>query len=306
MKLQGDSKGLISTWTFVKDYNLLVDAGEGVTNALYHTLGSINHIVLTHPHFDHVGGLAGLLHLQSRVAPHVRPKLYLPGESPRFHKLLDLLGPRARENLRIYRTDIEKEFDLGGGRVMTTFPIQHSPISRGLMISETRSKLRDEFVGLPGSEIKRLKLSGADIEKRFRHKLLAITGDTGPLRQEDIYQLEGTDILLTEATFLKRHDRMKEKVYEHNDLETFMESHKFINPRRTILHHISPRHPKELILEAKKSLAGTGVDLVFGGFQMEIILGKEKGKAVEVNPVESKEIQATPETPETNDLSGYA
>jgi ribonuclease Z len=265
--LQGYSRGLLSSWLFIQNYNLLIDAGEGVTPAIYRKLGSINHIVLTHSHFDHVGGLAGLLHLQARVSPDSRVNLYLPGNDRRFEQLLGVLSPRALSRVDLHRTDQEQSFPLGGGRILETFPVDHSPNSRGVLIREIRRKLKPEFVGVEGSRLGELRRQGVEIERSYKHTLLAATGDSGPLRPQDLAALRGAELLITEATFLTKQDRLAEEVDKHNDLQSALEAIREAQPKSAILQHFSPRYSDRAIrLAFQQSEPPVPTELMLGDF----------------------------------------
>jgi ribonuclease Z len=265
--LQGYSRGLLASWLFVQNYNLLIDAGEGVTPSLYHKLGSINHIALTHSHFDHVGGLAGLLHLQARVAPESRVNLYLPGNDRRFERLLGILGPHARERVDVYRTDQEQSFAIGGGRILETFPVEHSPSSRGILVREVRRKLKPEFVGVEGSRLGELRRQGVEIERSYKHTLLAATGDTAPLREQDLAAMQGADLVITEATFLTKQDRLDEDIDSHNDLPNALDALRKLQPKGAILQHFSTRYTDRAIkLAVRQSDLPVPVEIMLGEF----------------------------------------
>lgn len=265
--LQGYSRGLLASWLFVQNYNLLIDAGEGVTPSLYHKLGTINHIVITHSHFDHVGGLAGLLHLQARVAPASRVNLYLPGNDRRFEQMLGILGSHARDRVDIRRTDQEQSFPIGGGRILETFPVEHSATSRGVLVREIRRKLKPEFIGIEGNRLGELRRQGVEIERSFKHTLLAATGDTGPLRDKDITIMRGADLVVTEATFLTKQDRLAENIDNHNDLPSALSALRELKPKRAILQHFSTRYTDRAVkLAVRQSDLPIPVEIMLGDF----------------------------------------
>lgn len=265
--LQGYSRGLLASWLFIQNYNLLIDAGEGVTPNLYHKLGAISHIAITHSHFDHVGGLAGLLHLQARVAPESRVNLYLPGNDRRFDQLLGILGSRALERVDVHRTDQEQSFPIGGGRILETFPVEHSPTSRGLLIREVRRKLKPEFIGVEGSRLGELRRQGVEIERSYKHTLLAATGDTGPLRDKDLTCMQGADMVITEATFLSKQDRLAEDVDKHSDLPSALSALRELKPRSAILQHFSTRYTDRAVrLAVRQSDLPVPVEIMLGDF----------------------------------------
>lgn len=243
------SRGLVSSWTFVPDYSLLFDAGDGVATSLGVKSGSIAHIVLTHAHFDHVGGLAALLHLRSRVAPNTAVNVYTPGNHPRINTMLGMLGRQARQDMNLIEIHPDKEYDLGGKRVLKAFPVRHSDISKGYLIQTPRSRLLPEFQNKSGSEIAKIRKSGTPVTHDFMHTLIAYTGDTPPLNIREIEIIKNADVLITEATFLTKAERLKEGAFTHSDLETAATDIQTANPKRAILNHFSPRYTDSHVIK---------------------------------------------------------
>jgi len=257
----GFSRGLLSTWTFLPDYNLLFDAGDGVSAALGQKSGSIAHIVLTHAHFDHVGGLAALLHLRSRVAPNNPVNLYLPGEHSRINTLLGMLGKQAINDLNIIKVEPDKEYPIGGKRILRPFNVRHSPISKGYLIQEPRAKLLPEYQKLSGKEIAALRKNDIKVMRDFHHTLVAYTGDTAPMNKDEIHKLKNADLLITEATFLTTVERLAEGATTHNDLENVTAMVAEINPKRTIINHVSPRYFDNRV---QSKIEGLGFECILG------------------------------------------
>ena len=59
--ISGYSKAKYSTWLFYKPDRLLFDAGEGVSTSLGNYIYGVEQIFISHGHFDHIGGIPGIL-----------------------------------------------------------------------------------------------------------------------------------------------------------------------------------------------------------------------------------------------------
>ena len=161
--LSGFSKAMYSTWFFYRPARILLDAGEGVSTAMENFVFGIEKVFLSHGHYDHIGGLPGLL--QSRRSARGDNEKPLEVYYPLSDELISLQR-RYIENLtytlgyRLTWHPIEpaQRVPLGAGRdrgFLVPFRVQHAArsVSLGFNIMEERMRLRPEFAALSEAEL---------------------------------------------------------------------------------------------------------------------------------------------------------
>lgn len=118
------------------------------------------------------------------------------------------------------------------------------------MIYSVKQKLKQEFLGLPGSEIKRLKLSDVEITNTVTVPEIAFTGDTMSdfILDPDNADVLKAKILVVESTFLDDSVSVEHaREYGHTHLfEIASQSDKLQN-RAILLIHFSARYTTEEI-----------------------------------------------------------
>ena len=85
--LTGYATALFSSWYFIEELNLLLDAGDGVVSHLLQKSHKIKHVFVTHPDRDHLSGLLALRQLNARADGY--PRIYYPRDSGSFPALRD-------------------------------------------------------------------------------------------------------------------------------------------------------------------------------------------------------------------------
>ncbi|KAF8642419.1 hypothetical protein HU200_067339 [Digitaria exilis] len=73
--------------------------------------------------------------------------------------------------------EVGEEYQLRRDLKVRAFRTYHVIPSQGYVIYSVKQKLKQEFIGLPGSEIKQLKLSGVEITNTVSTPEIAFTGD---------------------------------------------------------------------------------------------------------------------------------
>jgi ribonuclease Z len=86
--------------------------------------------------------------------------------------------------------------------VLRAFQTYHRVPSQGYTVWETRSRLKPEFRGLPGPRLGELRGQGVALEETHEVALLSFTGDTRVEVLERTPELQQTECLVIEASFL--------------------------------------------------------------------------------------------------------
>jgi ribonuclease Z len=213
---------LVRDWA---GFNVLLDAGEGVQRSLFKAGVSparVDVVAVTHPHGDHVNGLAGLLmtmSLEGRRKPltlvstpetleFVRETL--EATKTRLGFEVEAVEARGRGSLELRR---------GGGDTLTLhwFPVCHTVEAVGFLLEwRLRPRVSPERLGSlglrPGPWVREVLERGEAVVAGVRVTLdmlsgeppgalrIAYTGDTGhpcPSLEEAV---RGVDVLIHEAT----------------------------------------------------------------------------------------------------------
>ncbi len=213
-------------------------------------------VCLTHGHLDHAAGLAH--HASRRTLQGLPPaRVFAPEEAvPDLeawlaisHRLENVdygvhVTPAVPGGTVALRNDLELKFLPGRHRVPTV----------GYLFSETRRKLKDEYLELPGAKIAALRASGVEVTRREDAPLLAYPGDCGPAIFDAAPELFRARVLLIECSFLRPEDRDRARVYEHLHLDDFLERAGAFRNEVIVLTHFSQRYRPEEIREALRAL----------------------------------------------------
>jgi ribonuclease Z len=213
--------------------------------------------LLTHTHLDHVAALPVYI-ARRRMMKMGPPTIYLPEpalEDVRRLLLIMQRLDRGRQVCELRGTKAGDEIGLSRDHVVTPFATTHTIPSLGYLIWERRFKLKEEYHGLPGEQIRDLRLSGVAVTREVRTPLLAYTGDTSPAGLDAYPPVYEAKILITELSFVRpNHRREKIHKFGHMHLDDFLERAERFQNELIICGHFSTRyHPQEVrrVVEAK-------------------------------------------------------
>jgi ribonuclease Z len=251
--ISGYSTALFSTWYFIEELGILMDAGDGVMTALLQKSRKIKYVFISHADRDHLTGLLQLNQLNARPG---FPVICYPRDSRSFPAL----------------ETFSKQFDLHvsntvwtpvtpGERIpvkddIVVVPVRNEHIdapptvirSLGYQVMQLKQKVKPEIAALPPEQIKEIILSRGKeaTTMEVTINLLSYSGDT-PVADWDRYK--NSDILIHEATFLDGKNSVKIASHKnkHSTLEAVMEMVSHSNIKTLILGHFSSRYTAEEI-----------------------------------------------------------
>jgi ribonuclease Z len=212
---------------------------------------------VSHTHLDHIAALPVYV-ARRRMMKMEPPTVYVPVESLDDVKKLMLIMhrlDRGRQLADLKGVAAGDEIELSREHVVTAFNTAHTIPSRGFVVWERRNKLKDEYVGLPGNQIRDLRLSGVEITRQVRIPLVAYTGDTAPVGLDAEPACFRAKVLITEMSFIReKHRRDKIHKFGHMHLDDFVErADRFENELIVVAHFSTRYHPNEVrrLLDAK-------------------------------------------------------
>uniref|UniRef100_A0A0A9EVA5 Metallo-beta-lactamase domain-containing protein n=1 Tax=Arundo donax TaxID=35708 RepID=A0A0A9EVA5_ARUDO len=146
--------------------------------------------------------------------------------------------------------EVGEEYELRRDLKVKAFRTYHTIPSQGYVIYAVKQKLKQEYLGLPGNEIKRLKLSGVEITNTVTTPEIAFTGDT---MSDFILDPGNADvlkakILVVECTFLDDSISIEHaKDYGHTHLFEILSQSDNLENKAILLIHFSARYTTEEI-----------------------------------------------------------
>ena len=161
---------------------------------------------VSHPHLDHLAALPVYV-ARRRMMKMEPPRIYLPEVAiepmQRILKLFTRLdrGRMPCELLPIVPGD---EVELSREHVVTAAATRHTVPALSYIVWERRRKLKPEYHGLPGEQIRNLRLNGVEVTAEKRVPLVGYLGDSAPQGLDDCPALYEAQVLITELTFSRR------------------------------------------------------------------------------------------------------
>ncbi len=240
LTIEGYSRAAVQTYWRIPELKIGFDFGAQP----WSFMGTSTWFV-SHTHLDHVAALPVYV-ARRRMMKMEPPTIYMP-ESTIEHveKILRLFTrlDRGRLPCQLLPARPGEEIELSREHVMTVSATRHTVPSLGFVVWDRRRKLKPEFHGLSGDEIRDLRLSGREVTEEIRIPLLAYVGDSSPEGLDACPAMYEAKVLITEITFVAPSHR-KDKIhkYGHIHLDDIIERRDRFKNELIIASHFSTRY----------------------------------------------------------------
>lgn len=257
LTIEGYSRAAVQTYWRIPELKLGFDLG----GSPWSFMGTQTFFV-SHAHLDHLAALPVYV-ARRRMMKMEPPTIYLPAEVvepvQRMLKAWQRLD-RGRMNCELIGVSPGDVIELSREHRVRVIPTQHTVASVGYIVYDVRKKLKAEYHGLSGNEIRDLRLAGNEVTAEALTPLVCFTGDTSPAGLDghaDTYQAE---VLITEMTFF-RPDHRKEKIhkYGHMHLDDILDRADRFENELIILSHLSTRTAADAAARALKKRLPTSL-----------------------------------------------
>jgi ribonuclease Z len=213
---------------------------------------------ISHTHLDHIAALP-IYVARRRMMKMDPPVIYLPEHA------IDLVQHVLKAFQRLDRGRLPceliavrpgDEIQLSRELAVSVCATRHTVPSVGYIVWQRRKKLKAEYEGLAGDQIRDIRLSGVEVSEERRFPLVAYTGDTAPEGLDANPVMYEAKVLITEMSFVAPSHR-KEKIHKHGHmhLDDFVERRNRFQNELVIAAHFSTRyHDKQIVHFVRKSL----------------------------------------------------
>ena len=237
--IEGWSRAAVQTYWRIAELKLQFDIG----GAPWAFMGTPT-VAITHPHLDHLAALPQYV-ARRRMMKMEPPTILVPASTHEatermlrsWHKL-----DRGRMACELIGMEPGSEHWLTRETVLTCFETKHTVPSIGYVAWDVRRKLKPEYQGLKGEEIRDLRLSGTEVAEEIRVPMICYAGDTaaeGLDNEPAVYQ---SKILITEMSFFRpEHSKKKIRKFGHTHLDDIIERADRFENDLIVLGHLSTR-----------------------------------------------------------------
>ena len=246
--LRGASLGGLYTAFHIPELDSLFDVGLAIRSG-----ATASHLFLSHAHLDHLGALPSLLGMRGMVSSSDKPlKLYCPkGLEDRLQKILVEFSAlhhwplNLKFNPMVHGDELKLRQDLWVKALQTFHPVP----SLGYLLFNRVSKLRPQYQGLKGHEIKALKDAGEQISHLVDRPKLAYLTDTLPEALKHNPEALKAEILIIECTFLNDRKGIETaRAGCHIHIEELIPWAEKMENKHVVLMHFSQVHrPSEIV-----------------------------------------------------------
>ena len=238
--IEGWSRAAVQTYWRIPELKLGFDLGAHP----WEFMGTESWFI-THSHLDHIAALPVYV-ARRRMRKMTPPRIYLPEHAvENVDKLLKIFTrlDRGRMPCELIGVKPGDEIELSREHVVTAWETKHTVPSVGYLVWERRRKLKQEYTGLSGEQIRDLRRSGTDVTEERRLPLVAYIGDSAPAGLDNYPAAYEAQILITELTFVAPGHR-KEKIHKfgHMHLDDILARRDRFRNELIVAGHLSTRY----------------------------------------------------------------
>jgi ribonuclease Z len=243
--VEGYSRAAVQTYWRVPEMNLGFDLGAQP----WSFMGTPTWFV-SHTHMDHLIALPVYV-ARRRMMKMEPPTIYLPEAAIEpMERVLRLLSrmDRGRLPCQLLSARPGEEIELSREQVVSVSATTHTVPSLGFVVWERRRKLKAEYQGLEGHQIRDLRLGGTEVTNEVRIPRLAYLGDSSPGGLDACPAMFEAEVLIMELTFVSpRHRKDKIHKFGHMHLDDLLERRGKFRNELVIASHFSTRyHPSQI------------------------------------------------------------
>lgn len=246
--IEGYSRAAVQTYWRIPELKLGFDMG----GTPWGFMGTQTYFI-SHAHLDHMAALPAYV-ARRRMMKMEPPNIFVPEEvheaTDRMLKAWQRLD-RGRMVCNLIGAKPGVEYELSREHVVTAFPTKHTVPSLGYIVWERRKKLKPEFQGLSGDEIRDIRMKGIEVSGEVRIPIVCYCGDTAPMGLDADPAVYESKILITEMTFFRPEHR-KDKIHKfgHTHLDDILERAGRFRNELIVLGHFSTRYMDTQIRKA--------------------------------------------------------
>lgn len=243
--LIGLSVGGVYTSILCPELSVIFDAGISPRSFV-----GAKHLLVSHGHADHVGSLPSMIGLRG-LAHQPPPDVKLPEEIAEDVEIgLRHFNSSQRRVLEVHFQGLAPgdEFQLGPDLFGRAFRTLHSVPSLGYLLFRRVQKLKPEYLGLAGEEVRKKKEAGEALFEAVERPQIAYVTDTLVDVLDQNPELYRVPTLILECTFLdasKSRDEARQKSHIHLD-EIIERAALFENEHLVLMHFSQSYQPKEV------------------------------------------------------------
>ena len=207
---------------------------------------------VSHGHLDHIAALPQYV-ARRRLMKMEPPRIYLPEVCvDPVHNILKEFTrlDRGRMACELIATRPGDEIPLSRELVVTVSATKHSVPSLGFVVWERRKKLKAEYQGLTGEQIRDIRLAGNEVSEEQRFARVAYLGDSAPRGLDDCPAMFEAEVLIMEMTFVAAaHRREAIKKFGHMHLDDVVARRERFHNKAIIAAHLSTRYNSKRVHE---------------------------------------------------------
>jgi ribonuclease Z len=245
LTIEGYSRAAVQTYWRVPELKVGFDLGAQPWSFM-----STQTWFISHAHLDHIAALPVYI-ARRRMMKMEPPTIYMPAVAIEpVQKILRQFTRLDRGRMPCELLPIEpgSEIELSREHVVTVSATKHTVPSMGFVVWDRRRKLRSEYAGLSGPQIRDLRLGGTDVTEEKRVARFAYLGDSAPEGLDNCPAMYEAQVLVMEMTFVAPSHR-KDKIHKfgHIHLDDVVERRERFKNELIIASHFSTRYTSKRI-----------------------------------------------------------